>query len=157
MVSRIARQLGIGEQTLRNWVERAEIDTGKRPGTSTEDKTRIAELEKEVRELRRAVEGPRARPCPHRSVTIEWQAEVQTACRRNGGRDRIGSRNLQERTHRCEHRTTGAPKTRAHGRRHHGDGRGPGCLYIGDLCIDGQRDHHLKQTANIFYRLIIIC
>ena len=54
MVSRIARQLGIGEQTLRNWVERAEIDTGKRPGTSTEDKTRIAELEKEVRELRRA-------------------------------------------------------------------------------------------------------
>jgi len=60
VVSRIARQLGIGEQTLRNWVERAEIDTGKRPGTSTEDKTRIAELEKEVRELRRAVEGPRS-------------------------------------------------------------------------------------------------
>ncbi len=54
VVSRIARQLGIGEQTLRNWVERAEIDTGKRPGASTEDKTRIAELEKEVRELRRA-------------------------------------------------------------------------------------------------------
>ena len=48
VISRIARQLGIGEQTLRNWVERAEIDTGKRPGTSTEDKTRIAELEKEV-------------------------------------------------------------------------------------------------------------
>ena len=58
-VSRIARQLGIGEQTLSNWVERAEIDTGKRPGTSTEDKTRIAELEKEVRERRRAVEGLR--------------------------------------------------------------------------------------------------
>ena len=54
VISRIARQLGIGEQTLRNWVERAEIDTEKRPGTSTEDKTRIAELEKEVRELRRA-------------------------------------------------------------------------------------------------------
>jgi transposase-like protein len=45
VVSRIARQLGIGEQTLRNWVERAEIDAGKRPGTSTEDKTRITELE----------------------------------------------------------------------------------------------------------------
>ena len=54
VVSRIARQLVLGEQTLRNWVERAEIDTGKRPGTSTEDKTRIAELEKEVRGLRRA-------------------------------------------------------------------------------------------------------
>ena len=51
MVSRVARQLGIGEQTLRNWVERAEIDTGRRPGTTTEDKARIAELEKEIREL----------------------------------------------------------------------------------------------------------
>jgi transposase len=54
VISRVARQLGVGEQTLRNWVERAEIDTGKRPGTTTEDKERIAELEKEVRELRRA-------------------------------------------------------------------------------------------------------
>ena len=54
VVSRIARQLGIGEQTLRNWVERAEFDTGPRPGTTTDEKARIAELEKEVRELRRA-------------------------------------------------------------------------------------------------------
>jgi transposase len=54
VVSRVARQLGIGEQTLRNWVERAEIDAGHRPGVTTEDKSRIAELEKEVRELRRA-------------------------------------------------------------------------------------------------------
>ena len=54
VVSRVARQLGIGEQTLRNWVERADIDAGKRPGVTTEDKARIAELEKEVRELRRA-------------------------------------------------------------------------------------------------------
>ena len=54
VVSRIARQLDIGEQTLRNWVELAEIDTGRRPGTTTDEKARIAELEKEVRELRRA-------------------------------------------------------------------------------------------------------
>ena len=40
VVSRIARQLGIGEQTLRNWVERAEIDTGRRPGTTTDEKAR---------------------------------------------------------------------------------------------------------------------
>ena len=32
VVSRVARQLGIGEQTLRNWVERAEIDPGDGPG-----------------------------------------------------------------------------------------------------------------------------
>ena len=45
---------GIGEQTLRNWVERADVDAGRRPGVTTEDKERIAELEKENRELRRA-------------------------------------------------------------------------------------------------------
>ena len=54
VVSRVARQLGIGEQTLRNWVERAEIDAGKRPGSPPRTRQRIAELEKEVRELRRA-------------------------------------------------------------------------------------------------------
>ena len=32
----------------------AEIDVGSRPGVTTEDKGRIAELEKELRELRRA-------------------------------------------------------------------------------------------------------
>jgi transposase len=54
VVSRVARQLGIGEQTLRNWVERADVDAGRRPGVTTEDKQRIVELEKENRELRRA-------------------------------------------------------------------------------------------------------
>ena len=54
MVSRVARQLGIGEQTLRNWVEWADVDAGRRPRVASEDKQRIAELEKENRELRRA-------------------------------------------------------------------------------------------------------
>jgi len=39
---------------LRNWVIQAEIDEGHRPGTTTDDATRLAELESEVRELRRA-------------------------------------------------------------------------------------------------------
>ena len=38
VVSRVARQLGIGEQTLRNWVERADVDAGRRPGVTTEGK-----------------------------------------------------------------------------------------------------------------------
>ncbi len=54
VVSRVARQLGTGEQTLRNWSERADVDAGRRPGVTTEDKQRIAELERENRELRRA-------------------------------------------------------------------------------------------------------
>ena len=51
---RVGQQLGISPDTLRGWVNREEIDTGQRPGVSTETATRIAELEREVRELRRA-------------------------------------------------------------------------------------------------------
>src|SRR5262245_65416854 len=56
VVTRVARQLGIGPESLRNWVKQAEIDNGKRPGLTTAEQQRIAELEREVRELRRANE-----------------------------------------------------------------------------------------------------
>ena len=52
----VGQKLGINPETLRNWVEKAEIDSGQRTGTTSDDKKRIAELEKEVRELRRANE-----------------------------------------------------------------------------------------------------
>src|SRR6266542_3930380 len=55
-VSHVARQLGIGTESLRNWVKQADIDTGKRPGMTTTEQRRIAELERENRELRRANE-----------------------------------------------------------------------------------------------------
>jgi transposase len=55
-IKRIADQLGIHPEALRNWVRQAEVDGGLRPGTTTDDATRIAELEREVRELRRANE-----------------------------------------------------------------------------------------------------
>jgi transposase len=55
-VGRIARQLGIGTETLREWVTRAEVDGGRRPGVPTEQQRRLAELERENRELRRANE-----------------------------------------------------------------------------------------------------
>jgi transposase len=54
VVTRVARQLGVGTESLRNWLKQAEIDSGDRPGTSTADAQRIAELERENRELRRA-------------------------------------------------------------------------------------------------------
>lgn len=53
-VSRIARQLDIGPETLRSWVAQAEIDRGARPGTTSTERERITELERENRELRRA-------------------------------------------------------------------------------------------------------
>ena len=54
VVTRVARQLGIGAESLRQWVRQAEVDEGSRPGTSTADAKRITELERENRELRRA-------------------------------------------------------------------------------------------------------
>lgn len=53
---RIGGQLGINPEPLRNWVVQAEIDGGQRPGVSTDEAQRIAELERENRELRRANE-----------------------------------------------------------------------------------------------------
>ena len=53
-IVRIAKQLGVGVESLRNWVNQADVDGGRRSGTSTADAQRIAELEREVRELRRA-------------------------------------------------------------------------------------------------------
>jgi transposase len=55
-LARVGGRLGINPETLRNWVERAEIDSGQRPGTTSDDKKHIAELERENRELRRANE-----------------------------------------------------------------------------------------------------
>jgi len=55
-VTRVARQLGIGQESVRNWVKQAAIDGGQRPGATSEERRRIAELEREVRELRRANE-----------------------------------------------------------------------------------------------------
>ena len=54
VIPRVARELGIGSESLRSWVNQADIDTGRRAGTSSADAERIAALEKENRELRRA-------------------------------------------------------------------------------------------------------
>ncbi len=53
---RLAQQLGIGYESVRKWVKQAEIDGGRRPGVTTAEQQRIAELERENRELRRANE-----------------------------------------------------------------------------------------------------
>ena len=53
-VQRIARQLGYGTESLKAWVRQADIDDGLIGGVSTSEKQRIAELEQENKELRRA-------------------------------------------------------------------------------------------------------
>ena len=53
-IRRIADQLGIHPEALRTWVKQAETDEGARRGTTSTEAARVAELEREVRELRRA-------------------------------------------------------------------------------------------------------
>jgi len=56
VVPKIAEQLGIGVESLRQWVKQADIDAGRTGGLTTDERRRLAELEKENRELRRANE-----------------------------------------------------------------------------------------------------
>ena len=53
-LQRVGEQLGINPETLRGWVNQAEVDAGQRPGTTTSDAQRLVELERENRELRRS-------------------------------------------------------------------------------------------------------
>jgi transposase len=55
-IVRVADQLGVHREALRTWVRQVEVDGGKRPGTRSSDVQRIADLERENRELRRANE-----------------------------------------------------------------------------------------------------
>jgi len=52
----ISSKIGCSAETLRRWVRLTEIDTGRRGGQTSEDRSRIKELEREVRELRRVNE-----------------------------------------------------------------------------------------------------
>jgi len=55
-VESISAKLDINHETLRTWVNRAEVDAGRRPGVTSDERARIKELEKENRELKRANE-----------------------------------------------------------------------------------------------------
>jgi transposase len=52
-VARVAKRLGAHPEALWHYVRRAEIDAGHWAGTTSSDAARIAELERENRELRR--------------------------------------------------------------------------------------------------------
>jgi transposase len=55
-IESIAGKIGCTTEALRRWVRQQERDAGQRDGTTTAEAKRIKELEREVRELRRANE-----------------------------------------------------------------------------------------------------
>ncbi len=52
--SAIAKLLGMSPETLRTWVRKAHVDSGSRQGITTDARARVKELEREVKDLRRA-------------------------------------------------------------------------------------------------------
>ena len=51
-ISRIAKDLGISDQTLRNWVNQDDVDAGKKSGLTSDERAEMRELRKENRRLR---------------------------------------------------------------------------------------------------------
>ncbi|MEU4262663.1 transposase [Streptomyces argenteolus] len=57
VIRRMAEELGVHHEALRNWIRQAEADTGERDDLlTTEEKNGLAQLRREVRDLRRANE-----------------------------------------------------------------------------------------------------
>ncbi len=55
-IGSIAAKIGCTAETLRKWVRRTETDQGRRSGLTSTERERVKQLEREVRELRRANE-----------------------------------------------------------------------------------------------------
>ena len=55
-LNKVAQKLGVHAESVRNWVNQNRTDAGERPGTTSEEKERIKELERENKELQRANE-----------------------------------------------------------------------------------------------------
>lgn len=76
-VMSISAKIGCAPQTLNDWVKKAEVDSGKRPGVSSEMAERMKALERENRELRRANEILRkGEPVKAPLVQAHWRTHI---------------------------------------------------------------------------------
>jgi transposase len=50
-IAQVARDLGVSNQTLRNWIKQADVDAGKREGLTTDEREELRSLRRENRTL----------------------------------------------------------------------------------------------------------
>jgi transposase len=50
-IAQVARDLGVSNQTLRNWIKQADVNAGKREGLATEEREELRRLRRENRTL----------------------------------------------------------------------------------------------------------
>lgn len=72
-IQSVASKIGCTPETLRSWVKKIEVDTGTKPGVTTDQFQRTKELEREVRELKRTNEILR------KAAAFFAQAELDSA------------------------------------------------------------------------------
>ena len=51
-VAAVSKQVGVGKESLRRWVNQADVDSGERPGVTTSESAEIRRLKAENRRLR---------------------------------------------------------------------------------------------------------
>ena len=110
----VAPKLGCTAETLRKWVRQAQRDAGHRPGLTTSERERLKELEREVRELKRANEILRKAfayfaqaELDRRRTSPRWSSSSPTIAPCSGSsRSAPCCRSPRRRTHRHRHQRT---------------------------------------------------
>src|SRR5712691_9921927 len=82
-IASIASKLGCTAETLRRWVRQAERDTGQRNGLTTDERQQLKELQREVRELKRANEILRKASAYFAQAELDRRAKLRCGSSRS--------------------------------------------------------------------------
>jgi transposase len=145
---RVGEQLGTNADSWRNWIKQHRIDEGEQVGVSSDDRTRLVQLERENRDLRRtnvilkSAPGSIRRYPVHRKARRSWRCRVNRVQRRQLPQRRQGvpQRLVQDRGHPPARAVEGPERRRAG---HVGAGR---LAAITAACTPGVATAHQQST-----------